>query len=368
MATTWEGHYVDGRTAARQRATIHLMRTGLQVTTGSSATLWWPYSEIRQTQGFYPGEQVRLERGGDFPEALLVSDASFLAALHQVAPELTGRFYDPSRRRTRVALTVLAAVAAIGIVIALFFWGLPALADVAAARVPVAWEERLGAAVAEHLAPPVKRCTDPARAQVIDGIVAALIAPPPKPPYTFRVVVVDEPTVNAFAAPGGYIVLFRGLLEQTRSPEELAGVLAHEIQHVLHRHATRTLLQHASAGLLVSALTGDATGALAYAVESARTLGTLHYSRQAEEEADAEGIRMLLAAGINPAGMIAFLESLRKDEGTTRAVVTYLSTHPSTEDRIEKLKALAGQSPRASVKLLPDYDWRNIKKICRAVS
>ncbi len=364
MPTTWEGYYLDGRSAARQRATIHLMRTGLQVTTERGATLWWPYPEIRQTQGFYAGEQVRLERGGEFPEALLVSDATFLSALHEVAPELASRFHDPARRRRRVALTVLAAAAAIGAAIALFFWGLPTLADVAADRVPVSWEERLGAAVADHVAPPKKRCADPRPARAIDDIVATLTAPYPKLPYTFRIIVVDDPTVNAFAAPGGYIVVFRGLLEQTRSPEELAGVLAHEMQHGLHRHATRMLLQHASTGLLVAALTGDATGAMAYAVESARTLGTLQYSRRYEEEADREGMRMLLKARINPGGMIAFMESLRKDDKHAPALVKYLSTHPSTEDRVEKLKALAALAPATSVKLLPDDDWRDLRKIC----
>jgi len=366
MPTTWEGHYLDGRTAARQRATVQLMQTGLQITTESGATLWWPYSEIRQTQGFYAGEQVRLERGGEFPEALLVSDTAFLTALRQVAPERASRFHDPARRRMRVMLTALAAIAAIVVATALFSWGLPALAEVAAVRVPVSWEERLGAAVAEQLAPPGKRCTDPRLARAIDTIVTTLIAPIPKPPYTFRVIVIDEPVVNAFAAPGGSIVIFRGLLERTRSPEELAGGLAHEIQHILHRHPTRMLLQHASAGLLVAALTGDATGAMAYAVESARTLGTLQYSRQNEEEADAEGLRMLRKAGINPAGMIALLESLQKEEGKAPALVKYLSTHPSTADRIEKLKALAGQSPPGSVKLLPNYDWRDIRKMCRS--
>ncbi len=73
MRTDWQGYYLDGKTAARHRATIRLMQSGLEVTTDSGTTLWWPYEEIRQTQGFYAGEQVRLERGGETPEVLLVS-------------------------------------------------------------------------------------------------------------------------------------------------------------------------------------------------------------------------------------------------------------------------------------------------------
>lgn len=364
MQTDWEGHYLDGRTATRQRATIRVMRQGLQVTTEQGPALWWPYSEIRQTQGFYAGEQVRLERGGEIPEALLVSDAGFLSGLHRMAPELATRFHDPARRRMRVTLTLLAALAVIGITTALYLWGIPALAFLVASRVPVSWEERLGQAVVEHLAPPKKQCPDSTRARVIDEIITTLTAPLPRQPYTFRVMVVNDPTVNAVAAPGGYIVIFRGLLERTRTAEELAGVLAHEFQHVLRRHATRALLQHASSGLLLVALTGDASGAMVYGLEAARTLGALKYSRQNEEEADAEGMRMLIQAGIDPTGMTAFFEVLGRNDRTSPTVLKYLSTHPETRYRIDRLKSLAAQAPAGTVKLLPHYDWRDIRKIC----
>ena len=77
---------------------------------------------------------------------------------------------------------------------------------------------------------------------VIDELVLTLTKALPSNPYAFRVSVVDSPVVNAFAAPGGYIVIYKGLLKYTKSPEELAGVLAHEIEHVIHRHVTRMLL------------------------------------------------------------------------------------------------------------------------------
>ncbi|HKA54337.1 MAG TPA: M48 family metallopeptidase [Candidatus Binatia bacterium] len=366
MQTEWEGYYLDGRTAARQRVAIRLKDGGLEGIGESVARLWWPYAEIRQTQGFYAGEQVRLEKGGEVAQTLLVSDPAFLSVLHQVAPQFTAHFHDPARRRLRVKLTGLAAVAAAGIITVLYLWGIPALVEFATPRVPVSWEERLGEAVATQLAPPEQRCTDPARAQVIDDVLAALTAPLPNSPYTFRVIVVNDPAVNAFAAPGGYIVLFRGLIEQTRTAEELAGVLAHEVQHVLQRHSTRALLQHAATGLLLAALTGDASSTMDYGRESARALSTLQYSRRREETADAGGMQMLLAAGIDPMGMITFFESLKEKERTTPAVLQYLSTHPSTDERIEKLKALTGQSPRSAAKLLRHYNWRDIDKICPA--
>ena len=365
MRTDWEGHYLDGRTAARRRASVRLMRIGLQITVEGGATVWWPIREIRQTQGFYAGEEVRLERGGEIPEVLLIPDPAFLTSLHRVAPEMAARFHDPAKRRTRIRLTILAAFVVVGFTTALYLWGIPAMASFVAPRVPTSWEERLGRTVVEHLAPTARRCADPAREQAIRVIVATLTAPLAKSPYRFQVFVVNNPSVNAFAAPGGYVVIFRGLLERTQTAEELAGVLAHEMQHILKRHATRALLQHASTGLLLAALTGDASGIMAYGLESARVLGELRYSRQNEEEADIEGMRMLLEADIDPAGMIAFFDALKKEESKGPGIPTYLSTHPSTEGRIERLKSLADQPQSPSVKLLQGYDWTDVRTICK---
>lgn len=368
IQTDWEGHYLDGQTAARQRVSIRLMRLGLHVTTERGATLWWPYEEIRQTQGFYSGEQVRLERGGEFSEALLVSDTSFLTQLHQIAPELATRFHKPAHRRRRARLVLIAALASMGVLAVLYLWGIPALAAFVASRVPVSWEERLGRSIVTHLVPPAMRCTDKTRTRVIDEIITVLTAPLPTSPFTIRVIVVNDSTINAFAVPGGYIVLYRGLLEKTQTAEELAGVLAHELQHIFKHHVTQALIQHVSTGLLLAAITGDTSRATAYGLESARLLGILRYSRQSEEEADAAGMRMLLESGIDPKGMIAFYELLTKSTSETSSILKYLSTHPSTGDRIKKLKSLVEQSQPKSVKLLKGYDWSNIKKICQTTS
>jgi predicted Zn-dependent protease len=178
------------------------------------------------------------------------------------------------------------------------------------------------------------------------------------------VIVVDDSTVNAFAVPGGQIVLLRGLVERARTPEELAGVLAHELQHVLQRHATRLLLQHASTGLLLVAISGDITGAMAYGIESARVLGTLRYSRYLENEADVEGLRMLLAADVDPQGMIAFFETLRAAERGTPAATRYLASHPLAADRVETLKQLAASHTKEFRPLLPGRDWTDVRRVC----
>ncbi|HJR49800.1 MAG TPA: M48 family metallopeptidase, partial [Gemmatimonadales bacterium] len=162
----------------------------------------------------------------------------------------------------------------------------------------------------------------------------------------------------------GHVVIFRGLLERTRSPEELTGVMAHELQHVLLRHATRAVIQDVGTGLLLMALTGDVTGPLAYGLQTARALGELRYSRRAEEEADTEGTRMLLAARVDPAVLIALFEAIQGEEGSQPKLLTYLSSHPMPAERIARLRALAATAPVPPEPLLPAEDWPALARRC----
>src|SRR2546426_9829982 len=99
MPGAFAGHYLDGRSAARQPATIRLTATGLDIALESGATLWWPFAEVRQTQGFYAGQQIRLERGAPLRAVLLVDAVGVLSVLHAAAPVLQALFDDPRRRR-----------------------------------------------------------------------------------------------------------------------------------------------------------------------------------------------------------------------------------------------------------------------------
>lgn len=363
---TWSGHYLDGHSADRRRATVRLTPTGLEITIDAGFPRRWPYAEIRQTQGSYAGEPVRLERGGETPESLIVDDLAFLTALRRTDPQRRSRFHDPRSRRLRVPLTLGAGLAAIALAGALYRWAIPALAGVAAWFVPLALEVRIGEEVFAQFARPESHCTDTERQRMIDTILARLTEKGGAGPYRLRVTIVDAREVNAFALPGGRIIVLRGLLDVTDSPEMLAGVLAHEAQHVLRRHTTRAIIQHASTGLMVAAIAGDVSGLVAFALEGARVVGALGYSRRAEEEADVEGMRMLLEARIDPAGLITFFERVARQHASPapHGVWRYLSTHPAGDDRVETLRALARRAAAPPVRLLPDNDWKDVKRIC----
>lgn len=152
--------------------------------------------------------------------------------------------------------------------------------------------------------------------------------------HRYRWFVAERPEVNAFAAPGGVVVVFRGLLNAAATPEELAGVLAHEVAHAELRHS----LQGMAKGLGLRALVAMAFGDISDSVftDAATRLTELRFSRDAEREADANGLQRLVAARISPEGMVRFYERLASEKRSSPPAL--LSTHPSSGERLEWLR------------------------------
>jgi hypothetical protein len=96
MRFNWHGTFFDGKTARRHWVEISLTPTSINITREDGQVLFWPYEEITQTQGYYKGEQVRIERGRDPAQALVIAEVEFLRALRKIAPEHSGRFHDPT--------------------------------------------------------------------------------------------------------------------------------------------------------------------------------------------------------------------------------------------------------------------------------
>ena len=166
----------------------------------------------------------------------------FFLSLRAQAPHRAFFFHNPGFRRARVWLTLWAALATLALGLGLYKWGIPLVADLITPHVPVSWEEHLGESQLKLMVPPATRLENPRLERAIGVILARLTGTLPHCPYHFHVTVSNQPVINAFALPGGNIVVYRGLLELTHSPEELAGVLAHEMQHVLKRHSTRRII------------------------------------------------------------------------------------------------------------------------------
>ncbi|MFQ5328885.1 MAG: M48 family metallopeptidase [Thermodesulfobacteriota bacterium] len=364
MGGSWNGHYLDGLTADRQPVTVSLTPREIHITKGDGVVLRWPYSEIVESQGAYRGEQVRIERGGDSHEALVLTDQSFLTAMLRMDVS-SGKFGKAPSRVKRLYLIIISIVGAVTFLLLLHLYGVPLIAGILAEGVPLRWEEKLGEMVMNQLVADGTRCDGPMTREAVDEIVTRLNSAAPYHPYTFRVTVVESETVNALAAPGGYILLFTGLLRETESPEELAGVVAHEMVHIMEQHPTKGIFRNLSTSLLISIIGGDMGSIGRIAADGASTLTNLRYSREYEEEADRRGMELVIDAGIDPSGMAQFFERLERQEGSAPGLLRYLSTHPPTGDRISHLQGEAESFAAPSKEpLLSSISWKQVITEC----
>ena len=243
-------------------------------------------------------------------------------------------------------------------------------------KVPVSWEEKLGDVVFNQLVGGRRLFHDESLIEDLQFITNPLLNAIPDTEYNFRFHIIEDSQINAFAMPGGNVVIHTGLLLKADTPEEIAGVLAHEIAHVTNKHSVRQLMSSASVYLILQSLIGDISGLLAVLAENGTLLMSRQFSRQHETEADETGWKILLDANIDPKGMVGFFEKLqaleesRKDSDLGKILndhLNFLSTHPATDSRIKllnkKLKTL--QSSENFITF--DFNFENFKDHLRSL-
>ena len=209
------------------------------------------------------------------------------------------------------------------------------LAPAAALRLPPEMDRALGRPTWEALSVSGQRCEDPTAQRYVEGIMRPLIEALGPTPWHFELMVSDASDVNAFALPGGFVVVNVGLLSAARTGEEVAAVLAHELSHVTARHSTQRLAASLGATAALGLVLGVVDlGAPAYTLAHLAGLG---YERDQEREADELGLALLERAGISPLGMATFFERLSGDV----APPELLSTHPDPGGRAERARAAA---------------------------
>lgn len=377
----FEGFYYDGESPTRHPVKLRLNPQHLHLIFPDKPLLSWPYSGLRMTRTGSDGP-IRLERfiskNEVTPRSVVVEDPEFLAEAHRVAPGALGSFLAPPQRRNlRRALIVLALVLIPPMFYGIWKFGLPVLSDTFADNIPVAWEEKLGETVYESMFQPPLKEPPPELREALDAITKRLLTAVPNQPYQFHIYVHPGKMVNALALPGGTVVVFQGLINATETPEELAGVLAHEYQHVLLKHSTRGIIRQVAVTIVLAAMLGDSNSALAAILETAGQLEALHFNRHMETEADKEGMKMVLASGIDPQAMVRIFKKLEEEELRMLGLdkkngedggkevpgwMRLLSTHPAGKDRVAMLTRMAEDSPPNIRPLLPDVEWQRMHR------
>jgi len=328
--------YFDGSTTRPQAVEIAFEGSHLVVRDEAGAELArWPLDEVHTID--VSDDRVRLacESAG---AARLVVDVALLPKLRARCPNL-----DLVRQRERRQLPriLLYSAGAVGAIVLLLFVLIPAGAGTIAAWVPDTWQRKLGVTVRDQIIDGMGAiysktngrlvCDAPQLTRAVAALAAQLASGVPRP-VTVHVTVLDVPLVNAFALPGGELVLFRGLIDEAPTPEAVAGVLAHEIGHVVLRHPMELWVSRGTSALVIGLLAGDVFGFSA-AAALGQILLDAHYGQDAEAEADALAVEMMNGAGIDARPMARLFEQFAREEGDAERLLSYFSSHPPSAER-----------------------------------
>lgn len=335
----------SGRTSGRLR-----IGSGAAHFHGSGASFSLPLAGLRLKFGGASNRLLFLEHPDQPDWSFYTSDLNLLGAPELVDHPATAALNRSRRQRRYLRLGTAAAVVAVLLIVPLVLLaGWSHAVRFAAGQVPASWEEQLGqSAVDEYAAAAGVDCDGP-RAQQLTRLAAALVEAQGDSRYDFRFCLSDTEDINAFAVPGGTIVVQQGLIDAADDVDELLGVLAHEIAHVSEQHGVRSVINSLGWLAALQLLFGDASGVAGAVVAAAPLLIHLQYSQSFEHEADTRAVALMEAAGTDPHGLTRFFAKLLKSEAAGGVEMPqFLSSHPATTDRIAAIERLITVSDPAS--------------------
>ncbi|MEL6677180.1 MAG: M48 family metallopeptidase [Pseudomonadota bacterium] len=358
--------FLDGESAQPYEVLVDLREAGLHIS-ASGVAAEWPYDEIRALPQEADPRTVVLYPEGRPLVRLTVHDADFAKALKARARHLKRR----PRQSAAIKRTLGLAAAAVGSVALIIFVILPALADRLAVLIPPDSEVAFGELVREQVDTVLSSGSDEevrvCAADAGQAALASMVETLSKDldlPYPLVVEVITLPQINAFALPGGQIVLFSGLIEEADTPEEVAGVLAHEIAHVINRDPARSALRRAGSAGLLGLLVGDVTGGFLVA-GLADALVNASYSRETEAAADAfvhERFRDLNLPTTAFADF--FVRVAPPDDVEVPEFLTLLNSHPDARLRAALAREADTVGDASYTPVLNAEAWADLQAIC----
>lgn len=173
---------------------------------------------------------------------------------------------------------------------------------------------------------------------------------------------ISDESVNAFTLPGGEIWLLSGLLKDVRNPSELAGVLAHEIEHVQRRHVIEAMLRATLFTALLNVMAGDVSSIVLVDPHTVAQIFSLKLSREMENEADEGAFVRLNSVGISPRAMNDFFSRLEKKVKMPKSL-DFLSTHPASEERVRRFQL--SEISQTTPAILTDAEWSDLLTSCQ---
>lgn len=340
------GVFDDALPDGRAAAVLVVGRWTVEARTADAKVYAIRYPELRLELGGATGRMLFL-RGPDARLTLFSEAPGLLAALRTAGGDAAAgalaavESARATKRRRHLGLwgAALAVLLALALVVPPLF---RAGVDAAVESLPLSVDTKLGDLASGEIGqigPAMKdeRLQGLAR-EIVDRLRPGL--PPEIQALPLEISVIESTQVNAFALPGGRMAVLSGLIKQATSVDMIAGVLAHELMHVRHRHGVRQLVRSAGILTAMGVLFGDATGLTGVAAQGAALAALTSYSREQEAQADADALPLLAAAGFDPAGLPAFFDTLKDVAPEAPEALSWLASHPRHDERVAALRAL----------------------------
>lgn len=278
------------------------------------------------TRLYYPGESGKTQQ-------LVIRDEELVRAIKKNfrGYKFIGGLYHHTIGKTRNKILLIAGIL-VSLLAASYLWLLPWLGERVAMNFSKEYEIELGESMYTST---IKGYTvDTGKTRALNSFFKELHY---KISYPISITVVKSEEVNAFAIPGGHIIVYDAILEGMKTPEQLAALLGHEASHIDKRHSLRTIFRGLARKMFLLLVVGNDAGIISFLAENADALKGLQYSRALETEADNNGMRLMNASGLNTSGMMQLMELLQK-ETIGKEPAAFMSTHPVFTDRIENIR------------------------------
>src|SRR5689334_14165234 len=346
--------YFDGTSNRHHTATL-AFSDALEIAVGGESMATWAYADIRRADSA-PGTLRVFCQSAPPLARLEIRDAALAADLTSRATNLDEHHLG----RRGIAKIVGWSLAAAASIVLVVLFGVPLAADRLAPLVPPAFERRIGDVTEQQVKVVFgeKVCkSSPAGKAAFDKLVTKL-RDAAGFDTSVESMVLSSDIPNALALPGGKVIVFDSLIAKANNPDEVAGVIAHELGHLKHRDNMRGLIYNGGTSFLIGLLFGDITGSSAV-IFASRALVTSSYSREAETAADTFSIEIMQKLGRPPKAMGELMMRVTGKEGGKG--LTIISTHPLTEDRLARMSS-EGQAAKGPP-LLTDAEWQGVKGI-----
>lgn len=245
----------------------------------------------------------------------------------------------------------------LAVVVAGVYAAVPPLSRMLARRVPIELEGRLGLELEKLITPDL--CQTDAASAALTRLTERLARAEGEGPAARQVAIVNWGLVNAFTLPGGKVLLTRGLLEKAAGPDEVAGVLAHELEHVRQRHVMAQVIRSSIFSFGWAVTVGDFSGLFVLDPATLFSIANQSFSRTDERSADAGALVRLDAAGISREGFAAFFQRIEAD---TDALPAWLTSHPASRERLAQIRN--GPALAKPERALAESEWDALKAAC----